>query len=251
VTFRNCIISEGLSNSIHPEGEHSKGLLVGQGASNISIVGSILAHNMDRNPYFKGNTSVLFVNNVVYNWGSSRATYFDDYDGVGPQSGTVVGNVYIAGVNSASGRPIRVYGGVKPGSQIYVDDNTFNRAAPPANAWDLVRNDIGTSIVASSPPVWVSPLTVRASGTVEAWVLANAGARPADRDAVDARIVNEVRTGGGRIIDSQAEVGGWPALAQNTRLLAPPANPSADDDGDGYTNLEEWLHQFAAEVEGR
>ena len=27
--------------------------------------------------------------------------------------------------------------------------------------------------------------------------------------------------------------------------------PSGDDDGDGYTNLEEWLHGYAAKVERR
>ena len=29
-----------------------------------------------------------------------------------------------------------------------------------------------------------------------------------------------------------------------------PKKPNDDDDGDGYTNLEEWLHRYAAEVEG-
>jgi len=34
-------------------------------------------------------------------------------------------------------------------------------------------------------------------------------------------------------------------------MLTLPASPNGDDDGDGYTNLEERLHQLAAEVEGR
>ena len=33
------------------------------------------------------------------------------------------------------------------------------------------------------------------------------------------------------------------------RKLTLPENPHADDNGDGYTNLENWLHAFAAEVE--
>jgi hypothetical protein len=41
-------------------------------------------------------------------------------------------------------------------------------------------------------------------------VLKEAGATLPRRDAVDRRLVEEVRTGGGRIIDSQQEVGGWP-----------------------------------------
>ena len=38
------------------------------------------------------------------------------------------------------------------------------------------------------------------------------GARPWDRDAVDRRLVEEARTGGGKIIDSENEVGGYAVL---------------------------------------
>jgi hypothetical protein len=41
-------------------------------------------------------------------------------------------------------------------------------------------------------------------------VLAGAGATRPRRDAVDARLVREVEQCSGRIIDSQADVGGWP-----------------------------------------
>jgi hypothetical protein len=61
--------------------------------------------------------------------------------------------------------------------------------------------------------------------------------------------VQQVRNRTGRIIQSQDDVGGWPELQENYRELTVPANPNGDDDGDGYTNLEEWLHGFAAEVE--
>ena len=249
ITISNSIISEGLHDSIHPDGPHSKGILIGQGSKNIAVIGSLVAHHMDRSPFFKGNTTGLFLNNVVYNWGGSKASFFDDVDNTAAQAGTVIGNVYLRGVNTPNVLPIRIYSGVKAGTQVYVRDNTLDRAAPPADPWTLVTNDEGESVKAVSPPVWLSPLTVRPVGTVEAWVLANAGARPADRDAVDARIVEEVKTGSGRVIDSQDEVGGWPVLAQNRRVLTPPANPDGDDDGDGYTNLEEWLQQYAAAVE--
>jgi hypothetical protein len=45
---------------------------------------------------------------------------------------------------------------------------------------------------------------------VEARVLANTGARPWDRDALDRRIVQDVRDGTGRVIDDEKDVGGYP-----------------------------------------
>jgi hypothetical protein len=104
---------------------------------------------------------------------------------------------------------------------------------------------------ATEPPVVVPGLKTRPTGEVRDWVLANAGARPADRDPVDERVVREVRTRTGNVPESQDDVGGWPELAENHRKLNVPDNPNGDDDGDGYTNLEEWLHAFAADVEGR
>jgi hypothetical protein len=70
---------------------------------------------------------------------------------------------------------------------------------------------------------------------------------------VDRRVLDQVRLDtkqAGGIIASQDDVGGWPELAENRRTLSPPENPHDDDDGDGYTNLEEWLHEFATKVEG-
>ncbi|MFO8013271.1 MAG: hypothetical protein R6X20_08195 [Phycisphaerae bacterium] len=104
---------------------------------------------------------------------------------------------------------------------------------------------------AAEPPITVPGLPIKPAAEVKAWVLARAGARPADRGPVDTRLIDEVRTGQGKIIASQADVGGWPDLAENRRPLTLPDKPCADDDGDGYTNLEEWLHGFAAEVEAR
>lgn len=84
---------------------------------------------------------------------------------------------------------------------------------------------------------------------VGGWVRANAGARPADRDPVDARVVKQVRLRTGNIPTSQTDIDGWPDLAENRRELTIPKNPNGHDDGDGCTNLEEWLHSHAAQVE--
>jgi hypothetical protein len=91
--------------------------------------------------------------------------------------------------------------------------------------------------------------------------LAAVGACLPKRDAVDARIVQEVRDRKGSIIDSQNQVGGYPELKSapasvdsdhdgmsdewEIRHGLNPNDPSdgkADPDRDGYTNLEEYLN---------
>ena len=61
-----------------------------------------------------------------------------------------------------------------------------------------------------TPPVWPPRLKARPASETQAWVLADAGARPWERDAVDRRLIEEARTGGGRIIDFESEVSGLP-----------------------------------------
>ncbi len=62
VTISNNLFSEALDDSIHPEGPHSKALLVGNDARRVSIIRNVFAHNEDRNPFMKGNTSTLIAN---------------------------------------------------------------------------------------------------------------------------------------------------------------------------------------------
>jgi hypothetical protein len=54
-------------------------------------------------------------------------------------------------------------------------------------------------------------------------VLKSVGARPWGRDPIDARLVAEARDGGGKMIDSQDEVGGYPAYASTRRSFDPDA----------------------------
>ena len=238
VTISNSIIAEGLSNSLHPKGEHSKGLLIGNYSTNIAVIGNLLASNVERGPRIESGSSVV-VNNVIYNIGSS--VYMAIGTSAGSSSVSAVGNAFIDGPNTPSGvMPIEVRSDASSGTKVYASDNIGSKT--------ILTNHASFNPVASSPPIWPSWLTVLPSSSVESSVLAHAGARPADRDAVDARIVNEVRTRTGHIIDSQKEVGGWPNLAVNHRTFNIPTNPNGDDDGDGYTNIEEVLQEMAGAV---
>lgn len=251
VTLSMNIISEGLDDSIHPKGNHSMAVITGPVDGHLSMIGNLFAHNGDRHPLTNAGKFV-FVNNVIYN--AAQALKLQNQGGF-PTQNSIVGNVFLRGNSYSHDNDIYIYGGsdaLDSGSGVYVADNEGTDLV--SDPWDLVENESGLSrqaLQVQSPPVWPAGLTARpASATVE-WVLANVGARPADRDTVDQRIIDDVRNGTGVIIDSPSDVGGWPSLVENTRELTLPANPNGDDDGDEYTNLEEWLHEMAAVVEGR
>ena len=110
-------------------------------------------------------------------------------------------------------------------------------------------------------PFAAPPVKTTSAEVALAAVLATVGASLPRRDAVDARIVKEVREHQGSIIDSQQQVGGWPELKSapapkdsdgdgmpdewERRYGLNPSDPSdanLDKDHDGYTNVEEYLN---------
>ncbi len=253
ITLSNMIVSEALQNSIHPEGDHSMGILVG-GGKNVALIKNLLAHNNDRGPLI-GNIaeSVAVINNYNYNmW--RYPIYL--IGGIEPLSVTAVGNVHAPGTDTSVEYMVRITSDVPLDASVYLEDNLVSQQTD--DQWDVyhVSNDHATpeAIKASSPPIWPERVTLMPSSGIGQEILITAGARPADRDAVDSRVVQDVIQGTGRIIDSQDDVGGWPVLAENHRPLSsipdyPSDNPHGDDDGDGYTNIEEWLHKQADIVE--
>lgn len=243
VTVRNSIVSEAVAFRTEPV--YSKGMLVGNGQRRIASLRNLFAHNGGRNPRFSGDSSGLAVNNVIYNSGNAAIMMGDSGDG--PALLAVVGNVYLPGHDSRpQRRTVRADNGHRK-TQLFVDDNIGPYSSD--DPWSAVDNRAGRHIKAAKAPVSVAPLTILGAARTLGHVLKTAGARPADRDAVDRRIVNDVRSGRGRLIRSPAEVGGLPATQSTHRTLSPPGNPKLDRDGDGYTDVEEWLHCMARKVE--
>ncbi|MDH4070137.1 MAG: T9SS type A sorting domain-containing protein [Ignavibacteria bacterium] len=244
ITIRYCIISEGLFHSIHPDGQHSMGLLVGGDSGgrhdSIAFVGNLMAHNNQRNPMSQSRTLVN-VNNVTYNSGEYGATMISE--GAINKS-SLAGNVFIPGTDTDTGTPITLSKALLPGSEIYLEDNLSDGFDNPFGNYAAFNPLVGDA------PAWPAGLVAKAGSIARLNAVANAGARPGDRDAVDTRIINDVLYGTGSLIDSQDDVGGWPVLAVNTRTLATPPNPHGDADGDGYSNLEEWLHSYSSGVNG-
>ena len=66
-------------------------------------------------------------------------------------------------------------------------------------------------------------MTLLPAAEVQDAVIRNAGARPWDRDAVDARIVANAIEGRGGVINSEQEVGGYPAYPETRQAFDPNA----------------------------
>jgi len=98
VTIQWCIVSEPLMDSLHPQGSHSTGVLLGSGGNTVSVHHCLLAHNSGRNPLIAadhGKSIVDWRNNVVYNYGGSGCgnargsvdvNYVGNYIRMGPNS---------------------------------------------------------------------------------------------------------------------------------------------------------------------
>src|SRR3989344_3539020 len=244
LTISNSIVAESLYNSLHPEGPHSKGMLIGF-AKKVSVVNNLIAKHANRNPWFSYGATGVIANNMIYYGGDAGPFIFGVFEeGLSPSLVSIVGNRFQKSSNQQNTPySIRVHSSAPPGTQVYMSDNTMEGYGP-------FREDVDFDPVVSNPPIWpFSGITTRPSTQVENYLASNAGARPADRDSVDARIINEVKTRTGKIINSQSEVGGWPTLAVNQRTFNIPTNPNGDSDNDGYTNIEEVLHQMAADIE--
>ena len=248
ITIQNCIISEALHNPLHPKGPHSRGLLVfaqrSEQGQNVCVTGNLFAHNMARNPSVNAGAKAVVSNNLVYN---VNVQIKCDDAGKWKAFITVEKNV-IKGV----GRYPTARALILESRLYFGPDNLLNGESFGPDIWSNMHMPFG--IVpevcrASVPPITVPGLTLRPADEVEEWVLSNSGARPADRDPVDIRVINDVLNGTGEIIVSQYDVGGWPDLAENTRILTIPTNPH-EIQPSGYTKLEEWLHGYLAEVEG-
>ncbi|MEM9600377.1 MAG: right-handed parallel beta-helix repeat-containing protein, partial [Pseudomonadota bacterium] len=239
ITISNNIVSEALRDSLHPKGEHSMGMLIGDGASEVSIIGNLLAHNKFRNPTIKDDShEIEFINNVIYNYGQS-GFYI-----TGDSSAHVINNVFIAGRDTSSREPIRFERG---NEKVYLSGNV-------GDTTDAVSRITSKKLF--------NPATkdVIATKDVLKTVLKEVGANPDDRNAIDARIIASVQKGTGSIIDSPDDVGGYGRHKTEKALRdtdndgipdvyeeiigsnAKSSDANKDADKDGYTNIEEYIN---------
>lgn len=272
ITLCWSIVSEALNKGRHSKVNHSAGLLVGYGAEHVSIHHNLLAHNGFRNPLIKDGGTHDVVNNVIYNWGASAAQVYDD------DANTFLnftGNAFLPGPSTpAFPKEFIVEAEPKKGKpepKVFLLDNSGpHRPVEGKDEWSLAAFGWGEQNVPKecrmTEPFKTFPVTRMPVQEVVEKVLAQAGATAPRRDAVDLRVLKDVKTRTGRIIDKPEDAGGYPEIAAGT----PPADSDHDgmpDDwekkmglnpndpadgktehaGTGYTHIEAYLHARSQE----
>lgn len=227
ITLSHCIIGEGL----HPH-SNPKGTLVHDNTREIALIGNFYISQNDRMPLFKGGVGAAAVNNFIYNPGRRVMQYGhvpSQWTGHAPQRAllTMAGNVVRKGPSSAEEMAFFEIWPAYGLCDFYLHDNLFfdaagqslpimpafrdrerpladaDRALPVGSGFQYhlapYRPDTGMRQV-EQPPLWPPRLQARPAAETADWVLANAGARPWERDAVDRRFVEEAKSGGGKIL---------------------------------------------------
>jgi hypothetical protein len=232
VTIQWCIIAEGLRNT-NRGGVDGKGLLVGgPRARRLSVHHNLLANNLGRNPMVKAAGIVDVVNNVVLAPATTAMTVDGEY---GETPVNFVGNFVMAPQGDGIVHGLRVLG-KKPVS-LFVKDN-FGPLRTKDSQPETLFVDPGNRSREYTTRVRHEAPAVTTMSATEALqrVVDEAGCTLPVRDAVDLRIVTDVRDRRGRLINDPLEVGGWPHLPIG---MAP-----ADSDHDGMTDEWEREHQF-------
>jgi hypothetical protein len=215
ITFSYNLAAEGIADSSHPKGEHSKGSLVHDNITNILFYRNVFAHNVERSPLFKGGVHGAIVNNFIYNPGRRAIQYnlmalewqSRPYE-VGKMS--VVGNVMRGGQSTDERLPFMSLGG-DGDVEYYARDNiAVDRHGVALPMFGRYGETKARLIKVDKAPVWPKGLAVLPVRAVETHLLEQAGARPWDRDYDDTRVLFFIAEGRGAIINDEKDVSKYP-----------------------------------------
>lgn len=273
-TMQWCLFGEALNDSTHHKKQpHAMLMSFRKTRGNVSIHHNLLFSSRDRHPTLGGSPPPQsspeaifdFRNNVIYNWEGPCNLATGRF--------SVVGNLWRPGPNTkpyAKAQPLAPKAEAQDVTTGFLADNVFEGQADwtadndAAFAWGTRGGKYVGEVTREKfirPDGFVAPAdrpTTHSAAEACELVLAGAGASLV-RDAADERVVDGVRRRSHRRIDSQREVGGWPALrasaapqdtdgdgmsdAWETRAGLDPRN-AADGNAvraDGFTNLEHFL----------
>lgn len=257
-TMQWCIIHEGLHDAGHKKGVRGYGCQ--WGGSPATFHHNLLAHNDSRsaringasNPKGDKNVFLEYINNVNYNWGRRNSCYGGENEaGEGSSHEcNFIGNYYKPGPAHPQDNVFIELSQARKGKQLtspsiwYFDGNVMEGVKAKDN-WSLVSNQTPFTIEQQKSgkrlqTTGYQDYLVKPESAKKAYrhVLDKAGT--IHRDAVELRIVEDVRSGHPKyqglsankpgIIDSPADADGWPQYAS--------AQPVLDNDHDGM--VDEW-----------
>ena len=281
-----CLISESLRTAGHKKGRHGYGAIVG--GRRMSFHHNLLAHHESRVPRLgprAGTQADELVDmrcNVFYNWAGNgcyggegmRVNIVNNYYKPGPatpQGKAIARRIFAPGIRTTrycrdeNGRPnswapmehvwgkFYVAGNVVEGDPATTADNwtrgVYEQVRPSAN--DGIWNDAVRDSIRLRSPLPCGVVTTHKAQDAFRLVLAGAGCSK-QRDAIDSRIVEEVRTGTAvyvgsitpdaaerrGLIDLPSAVGGYPFLAATAKEVS----ALHDSDGDGIPDAWEQAH---------
>jgi hypothetical protein len=246
-----------------------------------TVARTLFSQQWSRNPIWGSPAQLALYNSVSYN-GTNNAhgydalpAFYGDADGDGSDGAgeetVLVNNVLIPGPDSG---PVPALLGlskkadsIAAGAKIYLAGNQGPGITGPEGAgqWaaTVCVGSYGTYANAATcgansnmrtdtPFTWwlqAQPVVLPTSDVL-AHVLAHAGARPANRDAADLRMIADVQQGTGtHFLDASSVV--MPTLRAQTRTCAGPTDPHGPGtrtlaDGTRNTVLEDWLESDPA-----
>lgn len=252
ITLQNSIIAENI------DGNHYAAL-IGRNVHNFSMIQNYWANNGNRVPEhtYGDETDFEFVNNVLYNYNRAMTTSF------GPATVESIGNVFKADSDYPPGQADHVYqlnsyenpDGLADEGYMYQTDNIqlgTNTHGMMNSNWESANQ--------SSRRI-SSPYTPLPSSEVVDAVLNNVGPSVIFPDVVDARLIgNWTDENGIQGITDINTIGGFPNITSTARAATYDtdndgmadvweihtfgnltAKPSDDEDGNGYTNIEEFV----------
>lgn len=273
ITIQNSIISEGLYNSKHPKGPHSKGVLTGLEMDSVSIINNLIIHNMERNPRISNAGIADIRNNIIYNPGNFAAK-ISNTNNIG-QKVNFVRNIFIPGPDTRFTREFAVWMPSRHNGKIFLKENVGFDGDYYKDNWDMVedwitRTPLRISVVnqiMSEVEFEHNVSYTRNYEEMQYYTQKYIGASLPIRDNVDRRLIYELNNRSGNIIDSQIEVGGWPGpetgfvkiphdsngksnydkhngipIEWLNKYNILPGEENLDFNGNGYTNIEEYLN---------
>jgi len=263
ITIQNSIFSESLDTWNHAFGSTL-------GGENCSFIRNLWADNSGRNPSVGWNGIFNFANNVVFNWvhrsvdgGDYRAQFniINNYFKPGPATpkNNNVGHRIVKPESGRSKLKYQVFGRCYVNGNIMegYDNITKDNWAGGVQVEELPDAGPYKDFMKVDSPLPMPKFTVLPAATAYQYVLANAGATLPRRDAVDARIVEQARTGkiaykdGVKLPEKQFEHRRLPLDSYKIGIITDPiqvggypdykGTPRKDADNDGIP--DEWETQ--------